>query len=269
MFRLALIDCSLSDLGFEGDKFTWTNNREARDTVRCILDRVCANSNWTASYPEFLVEHLKYPGSDHIPLRFHVQRPPVAVGGNMRRPWRFEAQWMRRSECEEIIKEASDSQSANDRFERLFGGVEACQLGLRQLVGGSSDIPRIRISKLRAQIDEIQKGELTEQLKAEIANLRAELEHVYMDGELFWRQRCKNQWAQEGDRNTRFFHAKATKRKRNNLISGLQNSEGVWKERVVDIERIIQSYFGELFQTSNTSSAIIDEVLDAVSPAVT
>lgn len=90
-----------------------------------------------------------------------------------------------------------------------------------------------------------------------------------MDGELFWRQRCKNQWAQEGDRNTRFFHAKATKRKRNNLISGLQNSEGVWKERVVDIERIIQSYFGELFQTSNTSSAIIDEVLDAVSPAVT
>lgn len=36
-----------------------------------------------------------------------------------------------------------------------------------------------------------------------------------------------------------------------------------------DIERIIQSYFGALFQTSNPSSTIIDEVLEVVSPVVT
>lgn len=29
MFRNALLDCSLSDVGFIGDKFTWTNNRQA------------------------------------------------------------------------------------------------------------------------------------------------------------------------------------------------------------------------------------------------
>lgn len=35
-----------------------------------------------------------------------------------------------------------------------------------------------------------------------MAGMRSELEHLYMDEELFWRQRCKNQWAKEGDRNT-------------------------------------------------------------------
>lgn len=140
---------------------------------------------------------------------------------------------------------------------------------MRQLVCNSLNIPRKRISKLCLQIDELQKGEQTEQSKAVIAKLRVELEHLYMDEELFWRQRCKNQWAREGDKNTRFFHAKATKRRCNNLISGLLNSEGVWQERVEDIERIIQTYFGELFQTSNPSSAIIDEVLEAMSPVVT
>lgn len=34
MFRLALMDCSLMDLIYEGDKFTWSNNREAPYTVR-------------------------------------------------------------------------------------------------------------------------------------------------------------------------------------------------------------------------------------------
>lgn len=114
MFKLALVDCGLSDLGYVGENFTWTNNRAAPDTVRCRLDRICANASWTTIFPESFVEHLAYPGSDHIPILFHVHRSPLTVGGNRRRPWRFEAQWMSRSECEEIIREAWDSQSAND-----------------------------------------------------------------------------------------------------------------------------------------------------------
>lgn len=41
--------------------------------------------------------------------------------------------------------------------------------------------------------------------------MRVELEHIYMDEEIYWRQRANNQWAQEGDRNTRFFHKRATR----------------------------------------------------------
>lgn len=42
-FNSTLSDCELSDIGFEGCFFTWTNNRRAPWTVRCKLDRVCVN----------------------------------------------------------------------------------------------------------------------------------------------------------------------------------------------------------------------------------
>lgn len=90
MFRSALMDCALVDLGYEGNRFTWSNNREAPDTVRCRLDRVCASTSWTDLFPDAYVEHLKYPGSDHIPILLHTQRPPPVLGGDRCRPWKFE-----------------------------------------------------------------------------------------------------------------------------------------------------------------------------------
>lgn len=79
----------------------------------------------------------------------------------------------------------------------------------------------------------------------------------------------KNQWAKEGDRNTRFFHAKALKRRKNNTITGLQDSAGMWKDKVEEVEGIILEYFGALFQTSSPDPTIIDEILEAVVPRIT
>lgn len=79
-FRSALIDCSLMDMGFVGEKFTWSNNRTAPDTVRCRLDRVCSNPIWAEHFPDSVVEHLKFPGSDHVPILFRVRRPSLGGG---------------------------------------------------------------------------------------------------------------------------------------------------------------------------------------------
>lgn len=39
-FNAALVDCGLSDMGYEGCHFIWSSNRLATRTVRCLLDRV-------------------------------------------------------------------------------------------------------------------------------------------------------------------------------------------------------------------------------------
>ncbi|KAL9170488.1 hypothetical protein ABFS82_04G147800 [Erythranthe guttata] len=51
-FRSTLDECGLSDLGFEGEQFTWCNNREAPHTIRSRLDRVCCSTDWVARFPE-------------------------------------------------------------------------------------------------------------------------------------------------------------------------------------------------------------------------
>jgi hypothetical protein len=44
MQYLALINCHLSDLGFTGSKFTWTNCRQDGSFIKEQLDRAIANS---------------------------------------------------------------------------------------------------------------------------------------------------------------------------------------------------------------------------------
>ena len=53
--------------------------------------------------------------------------------------------------------------------------------------------------------------------------------NLLMDREAqMWSQRSKIQWFRDGDRNTRFFHSKASERRRHNYIKGLYDREGRW-----------------------------------------
>ncbi|KAK6160405.1 hypothetical protein DH2020_003786 [Rehmannia glutinosa] len=57
-----------------------------------------------------------------------------------------------------------------------------------------------------------------------------------------WKQRAKQHWYKEGDRNTQFFHAFASKRKSNNHISQLKDPSGILRDSPSDLERIITNH---------------------------
>lgn len=46
--------------------------------------------------------------------------------------------------------------------------------------------------------------------------------------EVMWKQRSRNNYLKEGDRNTSFFHTKASNRKQRNWIQGLEDENGIW-----------------------------------------
>lgn len=104
-FRDGVADCGLADLGFTGPKFTWSNNRVEPHTVRCRLDRFCGNSGWLEHAPSVGVEHLDFPGSDHVPLLMRIRSQRRGYSRMRRRPWRFNAHWIRKEQCEEVIKQ--------------------------------------------------------------------------------------------------------------------------------------------------------------------
>ncbi|XP_075660268.1 uncharacterized protein LOC142630139 [Castanea sativa] len=66
-----------------------------------------------------------------------------------------------------------------------------------------------------------------------------------------WRQRLRINWSQHGDRNTSFFHAKASARHRKNLMEGLLNNDEVWQVEEDKMEEIEIGYLRDLFSTSN------------------
>ena len=67
-----------------------------------------------------------------------------------------------------------------------------------------------------------------------------------------------------GDKNTKFFHSKASQRRKRKWIMGIKNFEEVWVEEGEDIARVALEYFENLFQARAYDRT--DECLNAVTP---
>jgi len=52
-FNSTLNQCGLSDLGFVGNIFTWTNKLSGSDHIMERLDIFSANQNWIIKFPKF------------------------------------------------------------------------------------------------------------------------------------------------------------------------------------------------------------------------
>ena len=59
---------------------------------------------------------------------------------------------------------------------------------------------------------------------------KGELNDLLEKEEAYWLQRSRTEWLRDGDKNTTFFHAQVSQRKRRNNIKGLMDGEGNWCE---------------------------------------
>lgn len=224
-FNTALSVCGLTDLGFEGYPFTWSNGREHPHMVRCRLDRVCANPEALTRFPLAYVKHIDHPGSDHLPILLQLDRPTVGREERSRRPFRFEAMWVRKNECEEIIKRVwTRHGGANSALDLMLKG-EQCSL---ELIQWSKDVnPNKEIALTQKRVMELKKFNQTAELRAEIGKLTVKLETLYQDQAMYWRQRGKAAWMKDGDKNTAYFHARATAKKQVNNIKAFVTPWGI------------------------------------------
>lgn len=70
-FTQFLHNLGLSDAGYSGNRFTWTNNRLGSAKILQRLDRAVLNSEWTAVF-NTNVTHLSRTCFDHAPLLIQV-----------------------------------------------------------------------------------------------------------------------------------------------------------------------------------------------------
>ena len=102
---------------------------------------------------------------------------------------------------------------------------------------------------------------------AEINRLRKGINILLDDEELWWQQRSTVQWLGEGDRNTKYFHHRASERRRKNMITGLWNQEDVWCESRESIIKIAIDYFEDIY--ASTHPTRVEEVTDLIPIKVT
>ncbi|KAL9668794.1 hypothetical protein QQ045_006334 [Rhodiola kirilowii] len=141
--------------------------------------------------------------------------------------FRFEPMWLKHAEFAEVIWSWS---------KRNFGKVKE------------------NIARLKKELNEVKESERTEEVVLQEAKLSSELDEWLLREELFWKQRSRVDWLREGDRNTRFFHMRASKRRKVNMIDRLKINDNEWISGDEDLCEAVVKHFGGIFKTSRDSS---------------
>ncbi|KAK8684332.1 hypothetical protein V6N13_040362 [Hibiscus sabdariffa] len=78
-----------------------------------------------------------------------------------------------------------------------------------------------RIGKLQRFLDSCMHGRMTDSEQSVFLSAKTELKSLLDKDEQYWAQRSRVNWLQFGDRNSAYFHARASGRKKKNRIRGL------------------------------------------------
>ena len=82
-----------------------------------------------------------------------------------------------------------------------------------------------------------------------------------------WRQRSRTLYLKDRDWTTRFFHYRATQRKRRNHIARIQNQVDDWCTEQNQISDIFLDYYNQLFTSSNPIEMAVE--IDSIPKVVT
>ena len=100
-----------------------------------------------------------------------------------------------------------------------------------------------------------------------VLKLKREISGLLVKEEKMWKQRSRALWLQEGDKNTRYFHSRATHRYRRNKICELRNQMGQMSTDEEEIAQILTSYYHDLF--TSASPCNLDQAVADISYLVT
>ncbi|KAK8622067.1 hypothetical protein V6N13_097694 [Hibiscus sabdariffa] len=225
-FRQFIFDCALRDMEFNGPEFTWS-----RGYAQVRLDRFIYNSHWDESFSESRVDHLLRMRSDHRPILLQIGAPPRS---NRPSPFRYMSGWQYHDDFKRMVRDswihslnisttiAHFSTCASNWNKSVFGYIGSKKRHIMACLRGVQRALCCRQSTYLRRIED---------------DLLIELEWILDQEEILWRQKSCSNWISLGDRNTTYFHRKATIRKQRNKISSLR----VYNDDWCDDERILKS----------------------------
>ncbi|XP_074318894.1 uncharacterized protein LOC141655729 [Silene latifolia] len=245
-FRDAIDDCGLRDLPYEGYEFTFDNGQAGDDNRQCRIDRAMGTDLWFDKFPYARLVHLDREWSDHAPLKVVFDKC-VSEASGLRRRFRFEHIWVGEEGCEDAIRRCAQE------LQKWKG------LNIGKIVRD--------INAKRRRLRELNESTRSVRLVRERQGLVRDIAKLIRQEELFWRQRSRAIWLKDGDKNTKFFHRKATQRKQRNYIGRLVDDNGGVRVTTGAIADGALCYFSNLFASSGPEE--FDGLLSGVEGRVT
>ncbi|XP_062005887.1 uncharacterized protein LOC133723071 [Rosa rugosa] len=255
--------CGLIDMGFVGGRFTWSN-RHTKER----LDRGFQTIQWRNKFPYSRVITLSPSDSDHCPLLIEAYREKQ-LRRKVKKPFRFEKCWFGREDCVNIIKQEWAVPTTGNALQQLGSKTKA--LGDKLMTWHRTEYNKhhTEMGQIQEKLNDLMRQPHSPQLYEEQRQLHARFSQLLTIQETYWRQRSRALWLKEGDRNTAYFHRKASNRKSRNTIKGLLDEHGVWQTEPSEVQRLLMLYFQNIFSAEQVDEEAIEAVIDSTPCKVT
>jgi hypothetical protein len=251
-FRNTLSHCDLQDLGYNDSIYTWTNKHKGNQLIKSRLDRFLATSDWISTFPNHANTHLVRYKSDHCPIlldfcffNYNMSNSPTIYTKKFDQIWTTDEHHMH------IVKETWDKNqgSIDSRLQHTLNALHSW---------GSKTfgiIPR-RIKTTQQDLHNLQQQQENHDIARQIKEKEKELDDLLEKEEMWWSQRAKSLWLIHGDKNTNFFHQKASQCRRKNKIEAIKDAMNVTQIEKENIEEIFLNHFKLLFTTQKPNNIL-------------
>ncbi|XP_050280230.1 uncharacterized protein LOC126721222 [Quercus robur] len=243
--------------GYVGPKFTWCRNFKNGTSIWERFDRGLATNDWFLKFPGSKVHHLQCDSSDHCPLL--VVLAPLDISSR-KKPFWFEEMWLSNPRCGEIVQAAWNQGFGVEMDREIL--VEKCGKDLiwwNKNVFGSvkKDLVWKKQLLIRVESEALLNGN-----NSRVRQLKSEINELLDREARVWAQRSRLLWANQGDKNTKYFHNCATKRFRKNQIVKIRDKQHVWRYNPEEISLVVTNYYEDLFHLArlDQSNGVLDHV---------
>lgn len=96
---------------------------------------------------------------------------------------------------------------------------------------------------------------------------KKEIKELWKQEEIYWGARAKVNWLKLGDRNSKYFHASTLKRRENNAIHSVKDSNGDWRNDKEGIMHAFNDYFKDIYRGNEDNGE--QNALQYIHPLIT
>lgn len=219
--------CGLRDMGFVGQEFTWSRKRGAYGWVQERLDRALVSTSWVSCFPRIQVHHKAASTSNHYMLLLR-DMPSRCKSTARAKPFRIEAMWLQDKSCGEVVDRAWERGTSSTLESIFIKCLEECRLSLTTWNKNNFGHMGRKVVSLQKKLQWLECQNDALMNMEEVQKTKLELNKILDLEEIMWKQCSWNSWLKEGDRNTSFFHTKASNRNQRNSFLGVNDNNGSW-----------------------------------------
>ncbi|CAD5323156.1 unnamed protein product [Arabidopsis thaliana] len=179
--------------------------------------------------------------------------------------FKYDKRWVHREGFTDLMARFW-SQTAANTESSMMEKIASCRKEISQWKRRCKPSSAVRIQELQFRIDAATRQiPFNPQL---LKDLRKELNHEYYQEEQFWSQKSRVTWFNEGDKNTKFFHATTKNRRAQNRIQKLIDDDG--NEWLTDAQlgKVAEAYFRKLFASEDIGYQSIHEAQDLIKQGI-